>query len=204
MINKVILPACLFVAFACNNPDKEKNISADSLSATSPDSLMRDPIPMDTLTLDSLTAEAKSVFSQADSQSYFILTNYLTDPELKTRTAEIQLIDSTCAIIVYPTDEQLTALKKEYPNDFMTLADTYSYYHGSAIEMLDSIDIGTINAEKRYLTFNGKKSKSWKLDIRKDGAPAWNLIFFNVSKEPQIISATDLSHDRILEYFDKK
>jgi hypothetical protein len=204
MSNKFTIAAFLFIVCACNNPDKEKSITSDSLAVQPGDSLTHDPVPTDTLTLDSLKAEVKSGFNQLDSQTYFILTNYITDPEEKIPATDVQMVDSTCAVIIYPTDEQINALKTEHPEDFMNLADTYSYYQGSAIELLDSIDIGTINAEKRYLTFKGKKSRSWKLDIRKDGAPAWNLIFFNTGKEPQIISVTDLSHDRILEYFGKK
>jgi hypothetical protein len=40
--------------------------------------------------------------------------------------------------------------------------------------------------------------------MRKEGAPAWNLIFFKTKKDPEIISITDLSKEKIMTYFDKK
>ena len=203
MKNKFVLFLCLMAIFSCGNPEKEKTNTSDSLVNDLPgDSLQHDPIPSDTLTLDSLKAE--NAFNKNDSQTYFILANYLADPEIEPTPVDVQQIDSTCAVLVYPTDEQIKAMQQEKGDDFMQIADTYSFYQGSAIEMLDSIDVGTISAEKRYLNFKGKKSRAWSLDIRKDGAPLWNLIFFNVGKEPEIISVTDLSREKIIEYFDKK
>lgn len=190
---------CILMICSCNVPEKEKAITSDS---TAYDSARNNQPLADTLTIDSLKAE--SVFSQSDSQTYYLLKNYIADAEIKLPPTDLQTIDSTCAVIVYPTDEQLKTLQTDLGDNFMQLADTYSYYQGSAIEMLDSIDVGTINAEKPFLNFKGKKRRTWKLDIRKEGAPAWNLIFFNINKEPEIIAVKDLSHDRIMEYFDKK
>lgn len=201
MKNLVYILALAALIPACSNPDKETVTEADSLQ-NKIDTAAQRPILADTVSLDTLTA--KSVFSQEDSSSYFILTNYFKDPEIVPERKELQVVDSTCAVIVYPTDEQLESLKTETGEKFMEFADNYSYYQGIAIEMLDSIDIGTVKAETRYITFKGPRKKLWELDVRKDGAPAWNLIFFKPNKDPEIISITALSRDKIMDYFERK
>jgi len=196
--------AVILTVTACNTPEKNKTANIDSLSNKSEHS---DTSHVNTLVKDSLTntvLPSEKTFIRSDSQSYFVLSNYYTAPETKPEHADIQRIDSTCAILIYPTDEQIATLKKETGDNFMTIADDNSYYQGLAIEMLDSINVETINAEKRFITFRGKKGKLWTLDIRKEGAPAWNLIFFNRTKAPEIIPITDLSHRKIIEYFEIK
>jgi hypothetical protein len=192
------LVAFVFLFFACSNPDKEKVNEADSLTI---DSLHR-PILADTVATDTLTAKIK--FNKEDSTTYFVLSNYIKDSLIEIPRTDLQVVDSTCAVIIYPTDEQLDNLKFETGDKFMEMADAYSYYQGRAIEMLDSINIGTVEGEKRFITFKKSRSKVWELDMRKEGAPAWNLIFFKTSKDPEIISITDLSKERIMTYFDKK
>jgi hypothetical protein len=188
--------------FACSNPDKENKINeADSLNNAN-DTTQQRPILADTVNIDTLTAKVK--FNKEDSTTYFVLANYFKDSLAQIPRTDLQIVDSTCAVIIYPTDEQLDNLKFETGDKFMELADAYSYYQGRAIEMLDSIDIGTVHGEKRYITFKRSKSKLWELDVRKEGAPAWNLIFFKPTKEPQIVSITELSKERIMTYFDKK
>jgi hypothetical protein len=192
--------AVVLLFFACSNPDKEKINEADSLKNLS-DTVQR-PILADTIAADTLTAKIK--FSQADSSTYFVLSNYFKDSLTQITRTDLQVVDSTCAVIIYPTDEQLDNLKFETGDRFMELADAYSYYQGRAIEMLDSINIGTVEGEKRYIAFKKTKSKLSELDMRKEGAPAWNLIFFKTKKDPEIISITDLSKEKIMTYFDKK
>ena len=189
------------VILACSTLDKEKINEADSLDNHT-DTAFQRPILADTINLDTLTA--KSVFNKDDSSTYFLLTNYFKDPEITPERKELQIVDSTCAVIIYPTDEQLETLKAETGEKFMELADIFSYYQGIAIEVLDSIDIGTIEAEKRYVTFKGPRKKIWELDVRKEGAPAWNLIFFKTNKDPEIVSITGFSKEKVLEYFDRK
>ena len=194
------LPYIVLVVFACSNPDKEKVNEADSLDIPS-DSILQ-PILADTVAADTLTT--KSNFNKNDSTTFFVLTNYLKDSAQEVPRTDLQVVDSTCAVIIYPTDAQLDILKFETGDKFMEIADAYSYYQGIAIVLLDSIDIGTIEGEKRFITFKGPKSKKWELDVRKEGAPAWNLIFYKTSKDPEIVSITDLSREKILSYFEKK
>lgn len=185
----------------CTNPEKTaKNVEApDSITPVADSDSTAIATPQDTIVIDSVESSTM-IFNKADSQGYYILSNYFTSVT-ENKTKDIQVIDSTCAVLVYPTAEQLSSLQKEEAENFATIVDDNSYYHGIAIEMLDSINIETINAEKRYLTFHAAKSKTWTLDIRREGAPPWNLIFFSTSKEPQIVPIADLSHQRIIDYF---
>jgi hypothetical protein len=201
--NLIYLPGLLLIFFNCSNPEKGKVNEQDlPVVQTSHDTVQLNVTKV-ALTKDSIQVSPK-IFNKADSQTYFILSNYFAPAEEKPLRNEVQLIDSTCAVLVYPTDEQLNSLQTEESENYATIVDDNTYYHGIAIEMLDSINVETINAEKRYLTFKTGKSKSWTLDIRKEGAPAWNLIFFSLRKEPEIISITDLSQERIIKYFDLK
>jgi hypothetical protein len=204
--NQVLFLVVLFFGYACAPPEKEKIITSDTVSRDSAnDSVPKIPqtieVKNDSSIKDSSISEAR--FDKNDSLSYFILSNYVASDEIKPAPSEIQAIKSACAVLVYPTDEQIQAMKKEYGDNFDTIAGDNGYYHGLAIEMLDSIDIETVNAEKRFLLFKSK-SNSWTLDIRKEGAPAWNLVFFSLQKKPLIVPITDLSHNKIIEYFDAK
>jgi hypothetical protein len=206
-MKNIFLPLCglmLFAFFNCSTPEKKIFVEVDSDSTRSiypPGSTKNAAISYDSLMV--LASLPKSTFDKENPSTYFILDNYFPATDLTVDPADLQLIDSTCAVLIYPTDEQLTVLQKEYGDDYATVADDNSYYHGLAIEMLDSIDVETNNAEKRILQFKND-SQTWTLDVRKEGAPAWNLIFFNKEKGPMIVPYIDLSHDRIKEYFGAK
>jgi hypothetical protein len=196
------LLAPILIAFACATPPREASLDMINIdNYDSLDSYVRKPFAVKTVTLDSLIPEV--AFDTTDSTTYYVLENYY--PDSVYTVADLQMIDSTCAVIIYPTDEQLATLRLLTSEHFMQIADAYSYYQGRAIEMLDSIDIGTVSAQKRFIGFKSsdRKLKPWELDVRKEGAPAWNLIFFKTDKQPEIISITELSKTRIMEYFDK-
>jgi hypothetical protein len=116
-------------------------------------------------------------------------------------TASLLTIDFDCAFIIYPTDEQLEEMKKEYgEDDFFTIVDDGSYYHGTATGLLDSLQITTVSATKPFVRFIGA-DKTWTLNLTKKGLPAWNLIFFKRNREPEIIGTADLTADEINDYF---
>jgi hypothetical protein len=146
-----------------------------------------------------LVAEDTTVgFDENRFETYADLKNYL--PDTTASEEDIQLVDSTTAILIHPTDEQITRMEKEYGDDFATIADDNSYYQSEAMLLLDSMSIKMINAEKRFLKLQGTQ-QSWTLDVRKEGAPEWNLILFNKNKEPEIITAIDLSREKLTAYF---
>jgi hypothetical protein len=128
------------------------------------------------------------------------LDNYLTAGSFDKKVYD--LIDFECAILIYPTSEQIDEMKKnEGEEDFYIGADDSNWYQTMAIEKIDLVGIKTITVRGRYLRLRGH-NKTWDLDIRKKNLPAWNLIFFKPTKEPKIISTIDLTVDETKNYFE--
>ena len=147
--------------------------------------------------IDSATTASASGFDENNFESYTNLNNYIVEEK---NASDIQLIDSTCVVVIGPTDEQIQKMEKEYGDDFETIVDDNSYYQSEAIMKFDSTNIRTVAATKRYLKFQGPK-QMWVVDIRKDGAPEWNVILFNVDKKPEVSSSIDVTYEKIQEYF---
>jgi hypothetical protein len=156
---------------------------------------------LDSVATDHGLADTLSGFDERNYQSRFVIINY--KPAGNPPAGEIQVIDSTCAIFIYPTDSQLTQMEEKYGVDMETIADDNAYYDSEATMKLDSAGIKTIDAHKRYLQFKGT-SASWLLDIRKEGAPEWNLIFFNKVNPPEVVTSVDVTSNRIEQYFSNK
>lgn len=134
-----------------------------------------------------------------DYESLFKLDSYLSK---KIPDSALQIIDFDCAILIYPTDEQIEEMKKiEGEEAFYIGADDSNWYQGMSIETMDSVGIKQITASGQFLRLKGHDS-TWDLDIRKKNLPAWNLIFFKHTKEPQIVSTLDLTVEHVREYFE--
>ena len=134
--------------------------------------------------------------------SYQRLDNYLMATKIPLE--DIQTIDSTSAIMVNPSTEQLSEMAEDYGvDDLATITDDQGYFQSMARHLLDSASILVVEAEKRYIRLTGENDKIWVLDVRKEGAPAWNLILFNTRKEPEIIPSTDLTTNKISQYFSR-
>lgn len=205
MKKRFFIVAIVLISASCATPDKEQTTgSTDTLATGTPPAITVDSsqmvAPGDSVGLDSLNSVR--AFDKTDSSTYYELQNYFKDQAIAIEPAEIQMVDSTCAILIYPTEEQLAQLRAENGDAFQTIASDNIYYHGMAIQMLDSINVETVTANARYINFEGgSPSQSWTLDIRKEGAPPWNLIFFHKTKEPEIVPFVDLSRQKIIEYF---
>jgi hypothetical protein len=166
-----------FAFISCSKPTERTDTQADSLAAVAADT--------DT--------------TEIDYEASLKLESYLT----KTIGSEAETIDYTCAILIYPTEEQIEAMKKEVgEDDFYTIADDSQFYLGMAIEKIDSVGIKTATAGGQWLRLKGQ-AQTWDLDIRKKNLPEWNVIFFNTTKEPKIISAIDLTTTEVRTYFDQ-
>jgi hypothetical protein len=133
------------------------------------------------------------------TDSLLKLENY--QASLITDTAQSQVINFNCAVIIFPNKEQIATMKNENGDDFLTIAEDASYYQTTALQILDSLKIKTLGSTKNYVTFNGDLGK-WTLNVRKKGLPEWNLIFFNTKKEPQIVSEVTLTAGEAAAYFD--
>ena len=124
MKNYLTLLTIVLLTFTmCTNPEKASNNADryDSLATLSDSDSTILIISPDTVTIDSV--KQSSIFNKADSQSYFILSNYFTSVTENQVKGDMQIIDSTCAVLVYPTDAPLSGVKQEYPADFATIAD---------------------------------------------------------------------------------
>lgn len=150
---------------------------------------------VDSVSPDSTVATG---FDENNYESFLNLDNYIASA--LPNPADVQIIDSSAVIIINPTEEQIKEMEEKYDEDFYTIADDNSFYQAEAMMRLDSVGIKTVNAEKRYLKLKGKNSE-WVLDIRKEGAPEWNMILFTAEKSPEIVSSIDVTREKIREFF---
>ncbi|MBN8701863.1 MAG: hypothetical protein J0M08_02285 [Bacteroidetes bacterium] len=161
----------------------------------------------DNKALDSLTTISADTIAKIDTSSfgyedYGKLESYLA--KNKINSSSLQVIDYDCAILIYPTENQIKEMEKENGEEaFYTIAEDSQFYQGNAIGIIDSLGIKTIKASGQFLRLKGD-NETWDLDIRKKNLPAWNIIFFKSAKEPQIISAIDLTIEQTKHYFELK
>lgn len=142
------------------------------------------------------TEAAQGVYT---SDEFFKLSSYLT--HVPVDSAGLKQIDSTCVIFINPTIAQMDAMTKEYGDELESVVDDSFYYQGIALGVIDSLKIKRTDAgPATYLKLNGAK-QSYTLNIRKEGFPAWNIIFFHKNKEPEIVPALDVTPDKAKTYF---
>jgi hypothetical protein len=154
-----------------------------------------------TKTVDTISQLPTVDTARFDYDSYFKLESYLTKNKIENE--KFETIDFDCAILVYPTIEQIEEMKKEEgEEDFYIAADDINWYQGQAIDMIDSVGITNTAATGQFIRLKGKQ-ETWDLDIRKKNLPAWNVIFFKTDKEPKIVSTVDLTVDEVRAYFNK-
>jgi hypothetical protein len=140
--------------------------------------------------------------SDFDYDKFFNLESYLVNEEVD--TSKIQSIAFDCAILVYPTDEQIDEMKKkEGEENFFIGADDSNWYQAQAIQCLDSVGIVQQSCKKQFVKFIGLKGE-WILDIRRKNMPAWNLILFQRNKLPEIVSTVSLTTAKLKDYFEIK
>jgi hypothetical protein len=141
-------------------------------------------------------------FDENNYESFLNLENYSTSEQPV--AAAIRLIDSTSVIVINPNEAQLKEMEEKYGEDFYTIADDASFYLAEAMMRVDSVGVKKIriSPEHNYVHLKGT-TRNWLLSIRKEGAPEWNVVFFDVNKEPEIVSAIDVTTAKIKEFFSK-
>jgi hypothetical protein len=155
--------------------------------------------PIEEKKADSVQANIDTLQSQeADAEKFRFIEAYLVD-KVEDRS-QVDVVDSSVVVIVNPTDEQIEQMQKDLGDDFGTIADDWSYYQYTATMAIDSLHIPFFNVDKRYIEFAGKKK--WIVDLRKKGAPEWNIILFNKNKSPKVMQGIDVSTDSLRDYFD--
>lgn len=137
------------------------------------------------------------LFAQSESEKdLFELSNYLI------KSAESsKVISEPCAVYVQPTAERIEELIEEYgEEDFYTIADDNNWYEYRSFQLLQKLNIKSINIESEIVTLQGV-SNAWTMDMYQAEAPAWNFILFNPNKDPKIASTAEISEQELKEYF---
>jgi len=119
----------------------------------------------------------------------------------KVSPALIQTVVPPCAIVVYPSKQQLRMQEKEVgEEDSQTINDDMANFMSNAIEILDRLKVKTVVAKRRFLRIKGQEDVL--LDIRKDGAPSSNLILCAASKAPVMRVPIDVDQEFVENYFE--
>jgi len=63
------------------------------------------------------------------------------------------------AVFIMPSDKKLDAMKKEYGDDFYTVADDAMFYQAKAMEFLDSLHFSYCFTEQEGHTFKAGKTR---------------------------------------------
>jgi len=184
-IEKFIL--ILLIFSSCTQQSKKEGVTQDTVTVVSNSS----EVVIDSNSVDSLSAEDLFKF-----EAYLVKS--------KVNGADVQTISESSVLVVNPTDEQIDEMIKEYgEEDFSTIAEDASFYQADAISLIDSLGVKSVNAEKPYALLVGEKTP-WTINLRKEGAPGWMLIFFNKNKTPEIVPAIDVNREMLTRYFELK
>lgn len=112
----------------------------------------------------------------------------------------IQKISGRLVLIIHPGQEQIDAMLKEYgEEDLSTILDDASFYQSSAINLIDSLGIKTVTAEKRFIYYQNV-IREWNLDLYKNNSP-WVVIFFDLDQRPEVVSTIEVTEEKIKAYF---
>lgn len=132
-------------------------------------------------------------------QMMYGLENYITETE----DFQADVFNFDCAIIVFPTTDQIGHLQHILKELFdETMSDNTKYYD-MVRKMIESNGIPVVSVTRECIKLTGT-SRSWNMILRKEHLPPWNLIFFKAEKEPLIVPPADLSDSLIKEYFSCK
>ncbi|CAN5356160.1 hypothetical protein BH10BAC4_BH10BAC4_12010 [soil metagenome] len=147
-----------------------------------------------------IPSDSVPAFHQGE-QNFLELETYIDSGIVLSDTATFQVIDHTCAISVFPNNQQIEKMRQLYGEDnFSSIVDDAMWYTASTNEILDSMKIERDDITKQFVIFKDEK-KTWTLNIRKKGMPEWNLFFFKKGKAPEVISTADLTPEKVKEYF---
>jgi hypothetical protein len=104
---------------------------------------------------------SSSEANDSDTTSVIDQRFYNIDAYLETSVVnnnDVEIIESDCALLISPTEDQIAAMIKEYgEEDFSTIADDNAWYHSSARMLLDSIGVRIISPATRYVRFVGSE-----------------------------------------------
>lgn len=122
--------------------------------------------------------------------------NYIT----QVIDSQVQNIDFDCAVVVNPSEEEISNLRKTMGQDFDE-SFRISTKHSEAIKcMIESKGIRTVVVTEQFIRFV-TKSRTWDLDVQKDNIPDWKFILFKEGKDPMILPSLTLTVEDVEQYF---
>jgi hypothetical protein len=177
-----------FIAIACSSNKTSGN--ADSLTVKhSYDTLSSIPQSQDSI---------KLIEEGFDYEKAMQIESYLVKKSDRDGTT---VITSKCAVYVSPDIETLSAMRKEYGDDYFTIADDANWYMSESSRTLDSLGVKQENIQTRYVQclINGSQ---YTIDLNAETGLYWKLFFFNPNKKPRVMSMVGLWPDTVRAYFD--
>ncbi|MBL7840354.1 MAG: TPM domain-containing protein [Cyclobacteriaceae bacterium] len=136
---------------------------------------------------------------QGDVPEMPTIDGYLVDEITDTA---VQELSGSLALIVQPSDKQISEMEKEYSEDELsTIFDDASFYQSEAAHLLDSLGVKNVTSEKRFVRYRNI-IREWNFDLEKQNSP-WVLIFLEVDRKPEVILTTDVDVEKIKSYFNQ-
>ncbi|MFD2873597.1 hypothetical protein ACFS5N_14020 [Mucilaginibacter ximonensis] len=103
------------------------------------------------------------------------------------------LITTPCALVLYPTMQQINKMKKEDGEDFFTIVDDNQFYLAGCQTYLDSVKFKTIVKDsKGTLAFKIANNQLYKLKL---GSLSWSIILFDGKTKPHKADITMFDDD---------
>lgn len=121
-------------------------------------------------------------------------------------TLNSQVINEKSFVLIYPTDDQLNKLKELNETDFYAWKEDNDYWMSELKEIAKQLEIQTITATKRKLTFISKSQKNIiDLDKKENGRLfSYNVILFTPEREPVFAEFIQPNEKFFNAYFDLK
>ena len=143
--------------------------------------------------------------SKASNHDYGINFHPKIEEYYTTDKSDCQIIDEPCFVLIYPTDEQIKALKALNESDFYVVADDNNYYMAEVVELSKLMNVKSMTAKKRKLCFLSKTGHHTVDLNRNDHGELmdWNLIIFNPNKTPEFYSFSEPNKAYLITYFNK-
>jgi len=146
----------------------------------------------------SCTGQTKNTQNDKIKLADFIIKTEVSDNETYT-------VSGSCALLIQQSDQEADSLESEGGDEYAEYTDDENSASLSAFEMLERLNIKTLNTDKRYIKFTLiNQSDPVIIDTRKKEK---NLIgyyiFFKANKQPIISESVIISEDLINEFFIK-
>ncbi len=170
--------------------DNQNDIKDSIMNTKSPELVQASEITdIDTLTVQDRKLEG------GNFHSHIKLDFALSKTQIKD-TAQIRLINKSCAISVIPDTSWINKQQVEMGDDWNEVVSDNQYYDQLAIDTLEKLDIPTFFAprEKRFINFVKADKSNYIIDLTKM-KDAWGLILFNGIDNPVLWSNTDIESE---------